>query len=417
MTLFLILAAVLVAGALLLVVPPMFGLGARHKAHQMNQKQAETVLVLMREQLVELDADRAAGKLSDAEHARARTEVEQRALEEGRAVEDGADQGPARGWALGMVVLVPLLAVVVYLAIGAPEGVSPAALVPEQAREQVTPEEMAVLVARLVDRLEEDPTDETGWVMLARSYAMLGDLDTAAQTWGRIGDRAPADAMILTDWADILVAAQDGDFAGEPQRLIDRALALEPDHFKARALAGAAAFERGEYVAASEHWEQILLQVPREDPAYASVVASINEARTRGDMPLLQTATPAPASPTAGQGEDAAAAALPLKGRVRLAEALADGVEDQTVFVFVRAEQGGPPFAALRLSASELPVTFDFTAAPRMNDAPLPARVVVAARVSQQGGATAQSGDLEGFSAPVSPDASDVEVVIDQIRP
>ena len=55
MTVFLILAAALVAGALLLVLPPMLGAGRIHAHAQQAQRQAETVLVVLREQLVEIE--------------------------------------------------------------------------------------------------------------------------------------------------------------------------------------------------------------------------------------------------------------------------------------------------------------------------------------------------------------------------
>ena len=42
-------------------------------------------------------------------------------------------------------------------------------------------------------------------------------------------------------------------------------------------------------------------------------------------------------------------------------------------------------------------------------------RVIVAARVSRSGAATAQAGDLQGASAPVPNDASSVNVVIDTL--
>ncbi|HRP96351.1 MAG TPA: c-type cytochrome biogenesis protein CcmI [Rhodocyclaceae bacterium] len=414
MTVFVILAAILVAGALLLVVPPMLGLGRRRRLHAARQRQADTALVVLREQLAELEAEHAAGTVSEAEYQRAREELEARALEEGRAAEDGGDGRPASAWAIGMVVAVPLVAALVYVSVGEPDALDPAKVAGDPGH-QVTAEQMAGLVAQLADRLAQDPSDPTGWMMLARSYAMLGDLAGALQTWRRIGDKAPDDAGILADWADVLVVAQNGDFGGEPDRLIARALALEPDNVKALALAGTAAFQRDDYAGASAHWERILAQVPPGDEAYGSIVASINEARRMGGMPLLDEAGggDAQAAPQAS----GAGPALTVKGTVRLAADLAlTAKPDESVFVFVRPADGGIPVAALRLRAGELPAAFDFDGTPLMSDGPLPERVVVAARLSRHGDATARPGDLEGASAVVSPDDGEVEVVIDRVR-
>lgn len=403
---FALLSALLVAGALLLVVPPLIGRGARRRAHAAKRAQAEVAIGVLREQLGELKAEHAAGKIDEAAYERTRAEIEQRVLEEGMVVEDGADPRPSKAWAIGLALAVPLAAVLVYGVIGEPEALDPEVRLaqPHPLPQDVTPDQFAGLVAQLAERLENDPSDPTGWMMLARSYMMLGQFDVAAQTWARIGARAPEEAMVLAEWADLLVASQQGDFEGEPVRLIERALALEPDNFKALALAGAAAFERADYAGAAARWEQILEQVPQQDEAYASVVASVNEARARAGMELLPT-------------PEAAATALSLRGNVRLSSALsAELPPEAVVFIFARAPEGGIPFAAIRFPAADLPTSFSFANAQRMNDAPLPAEVVVAARVSMRGDVAPQAGDLEGMPLRVRPDENGVELLIDRVR-
>lgn len=411
MTGFYILAAILVAGALLLVVPPMLGFGRRRREHAERQRQADTALVVLREQLADLDSDRKAGKLTDADYQRSREELETRALEEGRAADDGADIRPASAWAVSLAAIVPIVAVMVYLTLGEPDALDPINVAGDPGH-QITPEQMVGLVAQLADRLEQDPSDPMGWMMLVRSYAMLGDLDGAAATWARIGSKAPEDADILADWADILVAGRDGDFSGEPDRIIARALALEPDNFKALALSGSADFQRSNYAEAADTWGKILALIPPEDETYAGVLASVNEARSRAGMPLLgadeSAALPVPEASDTG---------LTLSGTVSLAADFAGEVQaGETVFVFVRPPAGGIPLAALRLSAGELPARFDFRGVPLMSDAPLPDQVIVAARLSRQGDATARPGDLEGVSLPVGIGGQGVELVIDQVR-
>jgi cytochrome c-type biogenesis protein CcmH len=401
---FAILSALLVAGALLLVLPPLLGRGARRRAHAAKRAQAEVAIGVLREQLVELKADHAAGKVDDAAFERNRIEIEQRVLEEGQVVEDGADQRPARLWALALVLVVPLSAMLVYGFIGKPEALDPATHVAQPSPQDVTPEQFAGLVAQLAERLDKDPSDETGWMMLARSYMMLGQFDVAAQTWSKLRDRAPDSPDVLTEWADLLVAAGQGNFEGEPLRLIERALELAPTHFKALALAGAAAFERQDYRTASDYWARILDDLPEGDPARASVVASINEARSRAGLDLLEV----PAS----------ADALTLRGSVRLSEALKESQlpESAIVFIFARPAEGGMPFAAIRFPASALPTTFDFSNAQRINDGPLPDEVVVAARISMNGDAAPQAGDLESLTLRAAPGANGIELLIDRVR-
>ena len=412
MTVFVLLAALLLAATLLFVLPPLFGRATRHTADDEKHQQAEVTVGLLRDQLAELKAEHAAGRVDDAEFAHARTELEERVLAEGRVLEKGIDRRPAKFWALGLTLIVPLMAALTYVSIGEPDALDPTTHVGQApGGQQFTPEQISEMVGGLVDKLEEDPTDERGWAMLARAYNVLGQFDTAQQTWARIGADIPANAMLMADWADLLVAAQEGDFTGEPTRLITRALELEPDNFKALALAGAAAFEAGEYAAASQHWEGILAQVPREDPAYAAVVDSINEARQRGGMTPLVGEDVAPAENAAPAGSEA----LRIVGHVAIGEGLSDDLPEQaTVFVFARPVEGGMPFAALRIPAGELPVNFNFAAAQRMNPAPLPDEVELVARMSMAGAVSAQAGDIESAPLIVSPDESGVELLLDR---
>lgn len=408
---FLILATALVAGALLLVVPPMIGAGGRAREDAKRQRQAETVLVVLREQLGELEAERAAGNIGEAEYQRSREELELRALEEGRAAEGGADLRPARKWALALIAAVPVAAAAVYLMLGEPRGLDPVAVAKDESH-QITPEQMTMLVAQLAERLERQPEDVQGWLMLGRSYSMMKDFEGAAATWRRIGAKVPDDADVLADWADLLAVAAGRSFDGDPERLIQRALEIDPNHVKALALAGTAAFHRADYAGASAYWERILAKLSPDEPAYQGILGSINEARAKGGIALLDAPQTA-----AGNGGAAAASALTVSGTVSISPQLAaQAGPDDVVFVFARPAQGGIPLAALRLRAGDLPATFSFANAQRMSQGPLPAQISVGARLSKQGNATPQAGDLEGEPVTAAPNESSVEIVIDRVR-
>ena len=521
---FLMLAAVLVAGALLFVLPPVLGIGTLVRARAGRQRQAETALVVLREQLAELDEEHAAGQLSDAEHARARSELEHRALDEGVTAEENLDTRPAKTWAWGLLLTVPLVETVFYLMLGEPDGMDPVKISRGTAAE-VTADQVALLakrveknpddltgwsmlahayvlignlegaaetwqkigskapdnanvlidwadvlattqkgdfsgeperllgkaleldpyhvkgrmlmiaaafqrddsetgakqVAELVKALDRHPEDPMGWVMLARSYVFLGDVEGAQAAWKEIGAKVPDDVTVLLEWTEVLATVQKGDFSGEPDRLLDRALTLQPDNTAALALAGIAAFQRSDFVKAAGYMERLLVKIPRNDPAYAAVLENINEARRKGGMPPLEASAAAAAEPSA---EDAAVAGAPtadvlsVSGTVRLTpELAATSKPDQVVFLFVRPSQGGAPLAVLRMTVGELPAEFSFSQAPlMMQDAPLPEQVLVGARVSQHGDATAQQGDFEGTAGPLAIDAQGIDLVINQVR-
>jgi cytochrome c-type biogenesis protein CcmH len=220
---------------------------------------------------------------------------------------------------------------------------------------------------------------------------------------------APGEPDVYADWADV-VAAQTGSVAGEAEALVRKALEIAPDHAKALALAGTAAYQRKDFAAAAGHWERILARIPPGEELARGVRASVNDARAKAGMAPLVEAQPQPAATTA--------TALRIAGRLEIGATLRDKLApDDPVFVFVRGEGGGPPLAALRFKGSDLPRDFSFDGVPLMSaEAPIPQRVSVAARVSKSGNVTAAPGDLEGRVAGVAPDASGVKLVIDTLR-
>lgn len=408
MTVFILLAGLLVAGALFWILPPLFRAGGRAQREQAEQSQL--VLAVLREQLAELDADLAAGRIDAATHAKSREEVERRALEEGEAATEraqSADTRAERSWAVALALSVPVLAVAGYLAFGEPEGLDPANVVAQQG---FSKEQIADMVGKLEARLQQEPDNAEGWMMLARTYTVLQDFPKAVVAYEKLLKLEPNEPDVYADWADV-VAATQGTVVGEPEELAAKALAIAPAHPKALALVGTAAYQKGDYTAAAAHWEKILEQIPPGEDVARGVRASVNQARAKAGMPPLAEAAAAPAV-DGGR--------LSLSGRLEVDAALLDQLKpDDVVFVFARNEGGGPPLAALRFKAGELPRDFSFDGAAMMmgNDGPLPERVAVGARVSRSGNATANSGDLESAALPVAADASGIIVKIDRVRP
>jgi len=126
-TAFIVLAGLLLAGALLWILPPLFSAAGR--AQREHTTQSSMSLAVLREHVAELDAELAAGRIDAASHARNREELERRALEEGAAAAERAhtaDVRPDRRWAFGLALTVPALAISGYLVFGTPAGLDPA---------------------------------------------------------------------------------------------------------------------------------------------------------------------------------------------------------------------------------------------------------------------------------------------------
>ncbi|HZN26261.1 MAG TPA: c-type cytochrome biogenesis protein CcmI, partial [Burkholderiales bacterium] len=114
MTVFIVVAALLVLGALLFIVPPL----VRAKGGKSVSRSSVNAAVY-RDQLRELDADLAAGTLSQEGYEQARREVDTRVLQEA-AAEDTASAPPVRGRNAAVVatIAVPVLAGLLYLLVG-----------------------------------------------------------------------------------------------------------------------------------------------------------------------------------------------------------------------------------------------------------------------------------------------------------
>ena len=403
MTVFWVIAVLLAAGALAFVLPPLLGRrrrapGATHDA---------TNVAVYRDQLRELEADRAAGTLARDQYDEARRELEARLLDDVRVSGTGTHAAkPGRMAAVAAGIAIPLVSILLYFAVGTPN-----ALLPQPAggdSHGITLQQIEGLVERLAARMKESPDDATGWAMLGRSYAVLDRYPEAASAYANAVKRSPPDAQLLADYADALAMAQGRRLQGEPERIIAQALKVDPKNVKALALAGTIAFEKKNFKGAIGEWRKILEVVPPDSDMADSIRDSIADAEKLAGGTAQAQPVPKPA---------AASAPGAVSGTVRLAPALAPKVAPaDTVFVFARPADGPRmPLAVVRKQVRELPAAFtlDDTMAMatgmKLSDHP---RVVVGARISKSGSATPQPGDLEGLSAPVKVGDTGVTVVI-----
>ena len=423
MTGFWLAAGAMIAVALALLLRPLLGRGARAGDSGRDRLNVE----LYRQRLAELERERDAGLIDHAAWEQARTELEASMAADLRV---GTAATASRGGRLGAVlvlVLVPLVALGLYSQLGGLDvaervRMAGGAAGPGGEGQMPSVEEM---VARLEQRLQETPEDAQGWWMLGRSYAVMRRYEAAARAYERARQILGDDPDLLAAEAEVMALARGGDLSGEPSELIRRALAANPDHPRALWLAGFAAAQAGDRDGALDAWRHLLTLLPPGDEGVALVEAQI--ARVSGQQeapPAAETATGAQGQTATGaQDQEQATARARIRVRVSLAPELAARVQPtDTVFVFARAAQGPPmPLAAVRRTVADLPLEVELTDAMAMSPAARIsafAQVYVTARVSRSGTPGAQSGDLEGRSAPV-PVGEDtrVQVVIDRTVP
>lgn len=411
MTTFVVIAAILVAVALAWVLPPLL----RSTRPAPDVERAAANLGILRDQLAELEAEHARGALSAEQYAETKAELERRVLEDVAAPAAAVSPPGARGGraaAAAIALLVPIAAGLIYWQRGDPAAFDPAL---QQAMGAGSPHDMAPgeverIVEKLAERLKQQPDNAEGWLTLARTYYVMRRFPEAAQAYEQLVKLVPDDADVLADYADALAMARGRQISGEPLALVNKALALDPNQWKALAMAGTEAFDRKDYKTAVQYWERLRSAVPAESEIAKSIANSIAEARELGG---LKPAAKSPAAAgTAGSVAGSVALAPALMGKAR---------PDDVVYVFARAAEGPRmPLAILKMQVKDLPASFvlddAMAMAPNFKLSSF-AEVVIGARVSKSGGANARSGDLEGLSKPVKVGARDVVVTIDSVVP
>ncbi|TAK51578.1 MAG: c-type cytochrome biogenesis protein CcmI [Betaproteobacteria bacterium] len=423
MSSFLAAAAILTLLTLALLMLPLL----RKRVAPPRATQSEASVAVLRDQLEELERDRASGAISAEAYETAHRGLKLRILEDA-VPETAASDRPHAVPAIALAVLVPLAAAGLYAWLGTPQLLDSQPGQAQAGARHIEAGQMEAAVEKLAQRLQSTPDDLEGWTMLARSYRVLGRHADAVSAFTRAEKKIGSDPQRLTEWAESLALTSGGTLAGRPTELIAQALAVDPDYGHALALAGAAAFERKDWRGAIAHWERLAKQFPPGTDEGETIGRSLAAARGElakagGTAAKPAAAVTAPKPPPAAIVETGKAATkFRLTGTVSLAPALSSRASpEDVVFIFARAAAGPPmPLAVVRKTVKELPAEFAFDeSSAMMADAKLAAigEVIVGARISRSGVANPQSGDLQGLSRPVKIGATGVKVVIDAALP
>ncbi len=437
MTSFWIISGIFIVTALLFIVPTLL----RNRNDQEEGVDRDSVNVTVyRDQLVELDRDLQNDILNEEQYNKSKQELQQRMLQDIPESEGKAIKKTKKIYNIAMSTVItmtlPLAAVYLYLELGDTRGLLPQAQLANATQMQRAAgddspaghDNFSSVVENLIARLSDNPEDIEGWVMLGRTYAIMGRYNEASNTYQKLSELVPNNAQILSDYADVLAMKNQGSLSGRPAELINEALLADPEYPKALALAGTAEFEQARFEQAAEHWEKLLTVIPDDSELAKSVSASITEARLLASGEIeMQPAQPAVAVVQEPDVVETVAVAEPttpsLSGQVAISGTMVSKASpSDTLFIYARAKTGSRmPLAILQMTVSDLPATFTLTDGMSMRPAvklsSFPDEIVIEARITRSGQAMPTSGDLQGFSEPVKVGANDISIVIDQQIP
>lgn len=344
------------------------------------------------------------------------------------------DATRGRGWSAAVAVCVSVIAVAMYAALSNWNWQA----VQTAEQNQANVENM---LTQLEKKLEQNPQDTTGWLLLGRSYATLERYARSADAYQRAYDLTGGDNIeAAVGLAEALVMVDETSLNGRAGKLFEQALAKAPDNPKALWYAAVAALRAGSLPQARERLQRLLTQNPPPE------LRSVLERQIQDlDQQLAQAGSQAPANgapgsapaatagvvgaatsagPAQGSGQPAASSSARI---IRASVTIAPEIQKQlrgplTLFVLARDPAApGPPLAVQRRNSSEIPLTVELSE----RDAMMPShsianasRVEVVARLSQSGTPQARSGDFFGSADyDFGKDTGTLRIVIDRTVP
>ncbi len=291
--LFWIFAAVLTAAVLLLLVPPLLrSAGSGPDREEFDRE-------VYRDQLDELERDRARGLINDAQAEAAKAEIARRML--ATAEKDGNAGAPTtarsgRLLAVLLAVLLPVGALAVYGSVGRPD--LPAQPLASRNLEQERggpPKSVLAAMDKLKAQLAENPNDLQGWLILGQAYAKMGRNADAADALRHAVALNKDDVEIQGLFGETLVSANDGMVPEEAVAAFDAVLAKEPKDPRARFFAALARYQAGDQQGALDRWSALMAESPADAPWVPVVRDQIREAAVALNLdPAKVTPQPLP---------------------------------------------------------------------------------------------------------------------------
>jgi len=419
---FWIISALLILIAFAILIPPML---RKHESDN-NARRAQNIQIA-NEQLTELEKSFEDGELSHDEYQNARNELELTLFTNAKD-DDTHLKEAAKAPVLSIIVIVlfiPILSVLLYQKLGNKvytTGFDSKAIAAENQKNVVprnadgTPD-IDTMVAGLQKKLEAEPNNPKGWYMLGRSYMVLKRFPEAVKAYEKAYKLMPESAEVMLSLADSLAMLNQGDIAGRPVELINKALKIEPNNLTALWLGGMAARQKKDYVSAIQRWSKVM-GILKDPGERKEVMTLIKEAESKlspeqhkivkADLDSLKTITKSPPplkaipNTVANTNTTNNTSADPKKS-VTVNVSISDQFKDKvnptdTIFVYAKAMSGPPmPLAAAKIQVKDLPIEIT------LNDsmAMMPqmkisghSEVVVGARISKSGQPVAQSGDF-----------------------
>jgi cytochrome c-type biogenesis protein CcmH len=243
-------------------------------------------------ELAEVNADKGVRFANAAEMAAARAEIGRRllALE---AMPEPANLQPHSSQLFALFALLPILAVPLYLQLGAPEYADQNFAARADNNPADSQREVAKLIQRVEQRLKEKPEDSEGWAVVAPVYFRMGRVDDSLKAYAKAIEFYKGDltqkSRLMADRAEIIVATASGKVNDEAAGELNAALGLDKDNQKALFYLAIHMEQSGSADEATANWQALIARFKGANPPWLQIaeqrLASLGGTQKLGPTP------------------------------------------------------------------------------------------------------------------------------------
>lgn len=288
---------------------------------------------IYRAQLRELELDIERGVLDASEAAATRAEVARRLLAAAE-VETNPPTVPAgslKPLALALAAVVPVGAMIVYLALGQPS--LPSQPLAGRTNANIETATLDQLVARVEARLRQKPDDGQGWDVIAPVYFKQGRYEQAARAFARALELLGETAGRLAGFAEATVMARDGVVTDDARKAYERLAVLQPQRLEPHFWLALANEQDGKLSDAARAYEDLLRRAPADAPWRGMVQQRLDGVRKQAGLAVPAAPMPAPRAGTRvrppSASEIEAAARMSADERARMIEGMVQGLAER----------------------------------------------------------------------------------------
>lgn len=415
---FIVSAVVLILIAVVFIVPALL-----KKNHTFSDEYDDLNVEIAKERLKEIKFQLEAGEINQQTYQQLHDELESTLaldLSNVPLSEPQVQKKTNKLTAVLLAAVIPLASAAIYYQLGdfaAATGTRiEATVIPAgDDRPQMTIEDA---VAKLEQRLAEEPENPEGWFMLAKTYMTMKQYHKAVSAYEQVIEQIGEDPQILLRYADALAMTEGGNLTGAAKPVVDKIIGLMPDNSTVLWMAGTAENQLNNHSKALAYWYKLRPMLIEDAGALAQLDGLIKSAESHlSPTDVVELKKLAPSVKI-----NAAINPAEIIVTVELDPALKEKVSpDDTLFIFAKAMQGPPmPLAAVKKTVAALPLTVSLNDAmammPQMKLSSFE-QVKILAVISKSGQPGTQPGDLFAEASPVDvKSGKKIKLIINKIK-